>query len=86
MNIRFDLRILRWKQIKWALEETRGNQRAAARLVNIPPATFDRWMRELQLQKFAEELRAQKIQLRADRAWLSSFGLGRRGEEKTAGR
>lgn len=66
MNIRDDLRILRWKQIRWALGETRGNQRAAARMLNIPSPTFDRWMRELNLGDYAATLRAERIWALAD--------------------
>lgn len=66
MDIRDDLRILRWKQIRWALGETRGNQRAAARMLNIPSPTFDRWMRELNLGDYAATLRAERIWTLAD--------------------
>lgn len=66
MDIRDDLRILRWKQIRWALGETRGNQRAAARMLNIPAPTFDRWMRELNLGDYAATLRAERIWALAD--------------------
>ena len=57
MNIREDIRQLREKQIRWALEKTNGSLRASAKCLGLNNVTLLRWMRELGLQEYAEQLR-----------------------------
>lgn len=57
MTIKEEIRAVKYRQFKWALEQTKGNQRAAARMLGCTSTLFDRWMRELNLQAYAETLR-----------------------------
>ena len=57
MTIKEEIKELRYKHVKFALEQTKGNQRASARTLGITNSMFDRWLRELNLHNYAQELR-----------------------------
>lgn len=60
MTIKEEIRALRFRHIKWALERTDGNERKAARLIGLNPTTFSRWMRELHLGNYAATMRRKR--------------------------
>jgi DNA-binding NtrC family response regulator len=60
MNIREDIRKLRERQIRWALDKTHGNIRASSRWLGMDATTLARWMKELQLTEYAAGLRKER--------------------------
>ena len=57
MKLSAALREFQTRWVTYALIESHGNIRQAARLMGKPPATLDRWVRLLGLAAFARELR-----------------------------
>ena len=66
MTIREELRALRLKHLRWALARTEGNIRQASKMIGMNSTTFARWMRELELDAFAAQLRDKRIHWLAD--------------------